>query len=96
MATPYIAECTTSLPNILGGELFFWIRRLGRLKPDHARFYFAEATAAIDHLHQNGVVYRDLKPGEPSVFYRAYVSTTAFVFISSCRERRFPVVVAGS
>jgi serine/threonine protein kinase len=45
-----------------GGELFFYIRKYGRLPEDVARFYAAELVLVILYLHERKVVYRDLKP----------------------------------
>jgi len=45
-----------------GGELFFHLTRQKKLTEHMARFYTAEITLALDHLHTLGVVYRDLKP----------------------------------
>lgn len=45
-----------------GGELFFHLNRAGVFPENVARFYAAELVMAIADLHQNDVVYRDLKP----------------------------------
>lgn len=45
-----------------GGELFFHLSRRKRLPEYMARFYIAEITLALEHLHVHGIVYRDLKP----------------------------------
>jgi tRNA A-37 threonylcarbamoyl transferase component Bud32 len=45
-----------------GGELFFHLGRVGRLKEELARVYAAEITLALAYLHSLGIVYRDLKP----------------------------------
>ena len=45
-----------------GGELFHYLSTQGRFKPERARFYGAEITLAIEHLHSLNIVYRDLKP----------------------------------
>jgi hypothetical protein len=45
-----------------GGELFFHLTRMKKLPEHMARFYTAEITLALEHLHALGVVYRDLKP----------------------------------
>ena len=45
-----------------GGELFFHLHNLGRLAEDLAKFYFAEVLLALEYLHANNVIYRDLKP----------------------------------
>lgn len=41
-----------------GGELFFHLSRMERFEPPQARFYAAEITLALEHLHDLGVVYR--------------------------------------
>ena len=45
-----------------GGELFFYIRKYGRLSEEVARFYAAELVVTLLHLHERQIVYRDLKP----------------------------------
>jgi len=47
-----------------GGNLFAHVqraRRTGGFEEMRARFYAAELCLALDFLHQNGIVYRDLK-----------------------------------
>ncbi len=45
-----------------GGELFYHLKWEKRFTENKARFYAAEITLALSHLHKNGIVYRDLKP----------------------------------
>ena len=45
-----------------GGEMFSQIRREQRFTEERARFYAAQVTLALAHLHSLGYVYRDLKP----------------------------------
>jgi p70 ribosomal S6 kinase len=45
-----------------GGELFTYLDRQKMFMEDTARFYIAELVLAIEHLHQLGIIYRDLKP----------------------------------
>mmetsp|Transcript_48213 Transcript_48213/g.138447 ORF Transcript_48213/g.138447 Transcript_48213/m.138447 type:complete len:412 (-) Transcript_48213:327-1562(-) len=45
-----------------GGDLFGAIRQIGVLQKQHVRFYAGSITLALEHLHQQGVMYRDLKP----------------------------------
>lgn len=48
-----------------GGDLKFHIYNMSNepgFDVDRARFYAAEVTAGIEHLHSLGTVYRDLKP----------------------------------
>ena len=44
-----------------GGELFFHLKRSRQFSVDRARFYAAEILLALEYLHSQGVVYRDLK-----------------------------------
>lgn len=45
-----------------GGELFYHLRRNRMFSEERARFYAAEILLAIECLHKNEIVYRDLKP----------------------------------
>lgn len=45
-----------------GGEMFRHLRAAGRFPNDVTKFYAAEVAAAIGHMHDAEVAYRDLKP----------------------------------
>ncbi|XP_033632933.1 G protein-coupled receptor kinase 5-like isoform X1 [Asterias rubens] len=47
-----------------GGDLKFHIHNLGSpgFEEERARFYAAEITCGLEHLHQHHFVYRDMKP----------------------------------
>ncbi|CAD8069131.1 unnamed protein product [Paramecium primaurelia] len=45
-----------------GGDLSKLIQRQQRLSEQQAKLYFAEILTALEHLHQNDIIYRDLKP----------------------------------
>ncbi len=44
-----------------GGELFFHLSRERIFTEDRTRFYGAEIISALGYLHEQGIIYRDLK-----------------------------------
>lgn len=61
-----------------GGELFFHLGKEGRFREDRARFYAAQITLALEHLHAMNVIYRDLKPENVLLDHRGNVRLTDF------------------
>ena len=43
-----------------GGDLFSLLRKFGRLEEVTAKFYVAEIVLALEDLHKQGIVHRDL------------------------------------
>lgn len=61
-----------------GGELFFHLKRLRRFTEGMVRFYSAEISSALAHLHSHGIVYRDLKPENILLSRKGHVTLTDF------------------
>jgi serine/threonine protein kinase len=61
-----------------GGELFFHLSRAGRFPENVARFYTAEIVLALEHLHKEGIVYRDMKPENVLLCERGHVKLADF------------------
>ena len=42
-----------------GGELFYHIQRVERFNEEAVKFYGAQLVLALDHLHNNNIIYRE-------------------------------------
>lgn len=61
-----------------GGELFFHLRKCTRFQEDRAKFYAAEILIALEYLHGQGIIYRDLKPENVLLDSEGHVKLTDF------------------
>lgn len=61
-----------------GGELFYHLRKETRFNEDRAKFYAAEIVVALECLHSNGVIYRDLKPENVILDHMGHIKLTDF------------------
>ena len=67
------------------GELFFHLSRQKKFAEDEARIVIAEIVLALEHLHANNIMYRDLKPENVLVDFYGHVKLTDF---GLCRQMR--------
>ncbi|KAJ2660028.1 hypothetical protein IWW48_003191 [Coemansia sp. RSA 1200] len=63
---------------LLGGDLAGMLRVCGVMEEDVAKFYFAEIACAIDYLHRNSIVHRDIKPDNVIVTSDGHIKLTDF------------------
>lgn len=49
------------MPFAIGGEIFELQRRKKRFSEEEAKFYIAQVVLALGYLHENNILYRDLK-----------------------------------
>lgn len=74
-----------------GGELFLLLDRQPTkvLKEDAVRFYAAEVLIALEYLHCQGIIYRDLKPENVLLQNNGHVSLTDFDLscLTSCKPQ---------
>lgn len=61
-----------------GGELFFHLRKETKFHEQRTRFYAAEIILALECLHGNGIIYRDLKPENVILDSDGHIKLTDF------------------
>ena len=61
-----------------GGELFFHLLKKRRFSETNARLIIAEIILALEHLHSQDIVYRDLKPENVLVDLDGHIKLTDF------------------
>ncbi|CAI4230235.1 unnamed protein product [Auanema sp. JU1783] len=66
-----------------GGDLFTRLSKEVMFTEDDVKFYLAELTLALEHLHSLGIVYRDLKPENVLLDADGHVKVTDF---GLCKE----------
>ncbi|XVF05613.1 hypothetical protein REPUB_Repub05bG0187900 [Reevesia pubescens] len=74
-----------------GGELFMLLDRqpMKVMKEDAVRFYAAEVVVALEYLHCQGIIYRDLKPENVLLQDNGHVALTDFDLscLTSCKPQ---------
>jgi serum/glucocorticoid-regulated kinase 2 len=65
-------------PFIKGGDLFHKLKTDGFLREDLAKFYAAQIAIALQHLHDLGIAYRDLKPENVLIDEDGYIKLCDF------------------
>ena len=61
-----------------GGDLFKHLKRRGNFSEPEARHYGAQIIPALEHLHSQNIIYRDLKPENVLVDKDGYIKLSDF------------------
>jgi len=61
-----------------GGSLFYHLRKSRGFCDTRACFYAAELLLALDHLHNSGIIYRDLKLENILMDHKGHIALTDF------------------
>ena len=80
------------LEYIEGMDLFDVLRKLGLLKECDARFYVACIFVILEHLHERGIIYRDLKPENMVVDVDGYPKLIDFGTAKFVNGRTYTIV----
>ncbi|KZT07727.1 kinase-like protein [Laetiporus sulphureus 93-53] len=89
-------NCFFVLDLMLGGDLRFHLERLGRIPEKVVQFWTAELCSALDYLHRQRIVHRDMKPDNILLDSNGHVHITDFNVAIHYSERRLHTSVAGS
>lgn len=74
---------------VVGGELFTYLRGVGRFDPPLAIFYAAQVTSIFEYLHSKNVIYRDLKPENLLIATDGYLKLADFGFAKILSGRTY-------
>lgn len=66
-----------------GGELLQHLKVVTRFTEPQARFIIAEALLALSHLHQQNIIYRDLKPANILLEASGHIKLADFGLVSA-------------
>eukprot|EP00967_Tisochrysis_lutea_P158661 scaffold325156_cov57-Tisochrysis_lutea.AAC.2 len=61
-----------------GGDLFTLLEKRRRFPEEWARVYAGEIALALQHLHEEGIIFRDLKPENVMVSLDGHLKLTDF------------------
>lgn len=76
-----------TLEFIQGGDLFTLLRQEQTFINDVALFYMSEILLALEHLHKNRIVYRDLKPENLMIASDGHIKLVDFGFSKLLQDK---------
>ena len=71
-------KCYLCLEYVPGGDLFAHMRRVGTIPFKDVTLYTAEIAVALNSLHKNHIIYRDLKPENVLLDEEGHIKLTDF------------------
>ncbi|XP_952337.1 cAMP-dependent protein kinase catalytic subunit, putative [Theileria annulata] len=74
---------------VSSGDFFTYLRKENYLESHDAMFYAAQVTAMFEYLHDNNIIYRDLKPENLLLCFDGYLKLTDFGFAKVVEFRTY-------
>ena len=63
---------------LIGGDISSLLQARKRFTEDQAKFYLAELVSALEYLHKNGIIHRDIKPDNMLLDVDGHLKLTDF------------------
>ncbi|XP_065903954.1 cAMP-dependent protein kinase catalytic subunit 1-like [Dysidea avara] len=80
------------LEYVPGGELFAYLQKFKQFSEKDARFYASQIVLALEYLHSQGIIHRDLKLENILVGLDGYLKLADFGFAKRTKGRSWSVV----
>ena len=61
-----------------GGDFSHFLENVGYFDQDTAKFYLAQIILALEYLHNNGIIHRDMKPDNILIDADGHIKLTDF------------------
>lgn len=81
---------------IQGGELYKALKLSGRFTIERVRFYSAEITSTLIHLHTRCILYRDLKPENVLITNTGHIKFVDFGFAKHIKDGDISFTLCGT
>lgn len=79
-----------------GGELFYHMERRDKLPYEEVVLYIAEIAIALKYLHDNNIIYRDLKPENVLLDAEGHIKLTDFGLAKDLSDVDFASTMCGT